>query len=198
MLVDLFPTKTDESIAFDAELNSFVTKLKENLSDFEFKKFETLLANKIHEALPEVEMYSIPPNEEEPGRFVEHFFRMLLNEHEHAPVSYTQELFASLVKLQIKDSLKEAIVEFYSLTHTLPPAAQVFEIGLGSIIESFREFKLEYLNLQRGRYYYLKECIYTKSTKGLPPNRDKIGSFMLRLCLWESMLYGNWLQKMDK
>ena len=188
IMVDVqLPAKADESIAFDVAMDTYVRELKQNISDTEFKKFEKHLAKKVIEG-PQVESASIPPDEENTWRLIEHNFRLLLDDNDHAPLSYTQELFGSLIKLHINENLKKTVVEYFSLMNTLPPTAQIFEINASFIHDMFGEFELQYLNLVPGKFYYLKECIYEKSSKRSDLNANEIGSFEFRFCLW-NMVY---------
>lgn len=192
---DLFPVKTEEIKDFAEDLRIAVSDLKKKLSGKDFKKFEKLIAQKINEHFPEVEMYSILPTEDDevydlPERKA---FLMLLDDNEYAPLDIVQDLFVTLIGLYINTNLKDAVVEFFSFTNTLPSTGQVFQINKNGIKELFKEFGFDHIDLftefrfhysDKPHHFYLKESIYAQRSN--LDNPSIINQFQLRFCLWDT------------
>lgn len=189
-LYQLLPVKTTESLDFEETVGNAVNTvhtLKKELSSQEFKNFEKILAERINRTFPEVDYYTISTTIDEQHNSERRNFLMLLNDHQHAPLSYVQDLFRQFLKSIIRDSLTNAVVEFYTFTNTLPSPGQVFNLyGYVRVIQDvFKDYK-QLHRLLPVTMFYLKESIYEESSSYSAEDTRSYGELHLGFCRYDT------------
>lgn len=186
-LYQLLPLKSTESLDFEETIGNAVNTLKKELSSQEFKNFEKILAERTNETLPEFDYYAISTTNDDQHTSERRSFLMLLNDDQHAPLSYVQDLFRQYLKSIIRDNLTNAVVEFYTFTNTLPSPGQVFNLyGYVRVIQDvFKDYK-QLHHLFSVAIYYLKESIYEERSSYSAEDTRSYGELHLRFCRYDT------------
>lgn len=155
------PIKFEDSSDFDEAINAAINKIKKDLSDSAYKKFEQLIVEMLFKIFPDDEYLGIPYCKIMREGHQEEYFLMLTDDNQHAPISYTQHRFDTIMSSFIQENLKNAIVEFYTFTNSLPSAGQTFNIYAYErvIKQVFKDYR-QLHDIVPGSHYYLNEWSY--------------------------------------
>lgn len=183
----IVPIETQDTSDFYGQINEAVSEIKEGLSDREYHKFEQVLADTLLKTFLDDESLGIPGSKIVREGHQEKYFLMLLNENEHAPLSYAQERVDTLIVSLIEKNLLNAVVEFYTLTNTLPSIGQIFSINAYERIiqQVFKDYQ-QLHNKVRGSNYYLKELIYEERSNFSDEQERSFGQFNLGFCRYDT------------
>lgn len=167
---EISPVKIEETADFDHAINTAASELKDNLTDVEFNKFETLLSQTLQEFYPE-----------------EVFFQITQEQAERQETKPYPLWLRILLTELIKDNLINAFIDFYSLTNTLPSVGQVF-----NIYQYERNIKIIFKDytplhdLLAGAHYYLEEFIFEeRSCFDDTESGARHGLFNVRFCRYD-------------
>lgn len=155
------PIEFENSSDFYEAINAAVGELKEDLSDLAYKKFEQLIVETLFKIFPDDEYLGIAYCKTMREGSGEKYFLMLSDDNQHAPLSYTQQRFDTIMSFFIQEALKNAIVEFYTFTNSLPSVGQTFSVyAYERVIQQvFKDYQ-QLHDIIPGSCYYLNEWNY--------------------------------------